>query len=319
VVALVPALHSFGALSFGLILVVAALNGLFSTAYFTCQRLVIPAVVGLGEQDVAQANSLVEGATNVTNFVGPALAGVLIAFVGAANVMWIDAGSFAVSFLLVAVFVRVAREVHAPEESGGLWAGLAYLRRDRLVARASLSSLLYGFLFPILVASFPVLAFEQYHRNPRVAGLLLSAFGGGSVAGSLAAYRILGRIAPMRLAAISVAGLSAPLWVLVPHTPLAVVVAALALSGFSNPLINAPYLGMLSTRVPRALQAKVIQTLITANRVAGPLGYALAGPLFVGLGLHASYAVVAALASFAAVNFIAAVASNPVPVGQEAA
>lgn len=106
---------------------------------------------------------------------------------------------------------------------------------------------------------------------------------------------------------------------LVPQTPLALVVAALAVSGCSNPLINAPYLGMLSTRVSRALQAKVIQTVITANRISGPLGYAVAGPLFAVLGLHASYAVAAGRASFAAVNLIAAVVSNPVPFGQEAA
>jgi len=309
VVALVPFLHEVGGLSFGLILVLAGLHGLFSTAYFTCQRVVIPAVVGTDEQRVAQANSLVEGATNLTNFVGPALAGVLIALMGAANVMWLDAGSYVVSFLLIGLFVQIAREVQEPGAGGGLWAGLAYLRRDRLVARASLSSLVYGFLFPIVVASFPVLAYEQYHHNPRVAGLLLSALGGGQVLGSVVAYKILGRVAPMRLAAVGVVGLSAPLWLLVPHTPLAVVVAVLAVTGFSNPLINAPFIGMLSTRIPRALQPKVIQTLITANNVAAPAGYAVAGPLFVGVGLHPTYAIAAGFATFAAVNFVVAVAS----------
>jgi MFS family permease len=306
IIAVVPLLYEVGGLSYALILVVAALHGLFSTVYFTCQRVAIPAVVGADEQQVGRANTLVEGATNLTNFVGPALAGVLIGLLGAVNVMWIDAGSYVVSFLLIGIFVRIAREVHEPGESGGVWAGVAYLRRDRLIGRVSLSALVYGFLFPILIASFPVLAFSQYHHNPRVAGLLLSAFGGGAVVGALAAYRILGRLAPMKLATIGILGLSGPLWLLVPHVPLAVVVAALAVSGFSNPLINAPYLGMLTTRVPRALQPKVMQAVITANRVAAPLGYAVAGPLLVGLGLHPVYAIVAGLATLAAANFIVA-------------
>jgi len=318
VVALVPLLYEVGGLSYALILLVAALHGLLSTVYFTCQRIVIPAVVGTDEQRVGQANTLVEGATNLTNFAGPALAGVLIGLMGAVNVMWIDAGSYVVSFLLIGLLVRVAGEVHEPGESGGVWAGVAYLRKDKLIGRVSLSSLVYGFLFPILVASFPVLAFRQYNHNPRVAGLLLSAFGGGAVVGAVAAYKILGRLAPMTLATIGILGLSGPLWLLVPHTPLAVVVAALAVSGFFQPLINAPYLGMLTTRVPRALQPKVMQAVITANRVAAPLGYAVAGPLIVGLGLHSVYAIVAALAALAAVNFIRAV-TRPEALVQEAA
>ena len=38
VVAAVPLLHALGGLSFGLILVLAALHGTFSVGYFTSQR-----------------------------------------------------------------------------------------------------------------------------------------------------------------------------------------------------------------------------------------------------------------------------------------
>jgi hypothetical protein len=72
-------------------------------------------------------------------------------------------------------------------------------------------------------------------------------------------------------------------------------------------MINAPYLGMLSIRIPRALRGKVIQSLITINNVAGPLAFVVAGPLFVHAGLQAAYAVIAGLATFASVNFILAV------------
>jgi MFS family permease len=321
IVAAVPLLHETGGLSFGVILVLAALLGLFSCAYFTCQRLILPAIVGEDEQKLAQANSLVEGSTNLTSLVGPALAGVLIAFVGAANVMWIDAASFALAFVLILSAVRVAVERHEDAEEGrGLWAGLAYLRRDRLVGRASISTLVFGFLFPMLTASFPVLAYEQYHRNPRVAGVLLSVIGGGQVVGSLLSFRLVTRLRPMRMASLAVVGTAAPLWLLVPHAPIAVVGVALAICGASIPMINAPYLGMLSTRVPRALRGKVIQSIITINQVAGPLGYVIAGPIFVHAGLHTAYAVIAGLATFASANFILAVVSEGgAGVAQEAA
>jgi MFS family permease len=316
IIAAVPFLHEVGGLSFGLILVLGGLHGLFSCAYFTCQRLILPAVVGEDEQTLAQANSLVEGASNVTSLAGPALAGVLIAFMGAANVMWLDAVSYVIAFALISVFVRVTREVHDEEESRGVRAGLRYLRGDGLVARASISSLTFGFLFPILAASFPVLAYRQYNHNPRVAGLLFSAIGAGQVVGSLLAYRLVTRLRPLRMAAFAAVFTAAPLWLLVPHLPLAVVAIALAICGASVPMINAPYLGLLSTRIPKALRGTVIQALITINNIAGPLAFVIAGPLFVHAGLHAAYALIAALATFASVNFILA---TQVPGAQEAA
>jgi predicted MFS family arabinose efflux permease len=244
---------------------------------------------------------------------------VLISAIGAADVMWLDAASYLVSFGLVALLVGVAREVHGDSDAGGLWAGFAYLRRDPLLWRAALTPLIYGFVFPILIASFPVVAYRQYDRDPRVAGWLLMSYGGGSVAGSVAAYMILAKVEPVTIMIGAVIGLAAPMWLLVPHVPLGVMIFALAVSGFSNPLANAPFLGIFSARVPRALQAKVLQVIITANQVAGPLGYVLAGVLFASIGLRPAYALAAALASVAAVSFVLAIRQFPPAVAQEAA
>jgi MFS family permease len=307
IIAAIPLLHELGGLSFGLILVIAALSGLFSTTYFTCQRVIIPAVVGHDEQLIGQANSLIEGTTSLTNLAGPALAGIMIGLLGAANVMWFDAGSFALSFLIILSFVRAAHERVEPGEGGGAWGGLAYLRRDPFMARTALTSLAYGFLFPILFASFPVLAFVQYHQNARIAGWIDAGFGGGAVLGASAAYRLLGKVRPLKLASFALVGLSLPMWVLVPHAPWGFGCAAMALVGFSNPLVNAPIFGLLATRVPPAFQPKVIQALVTANTLAGPLGFFVAGPLIVGIGLHTTYAVVATGALLASLLFIHAV------------
>ena len=93
IVAAVPFLHAVGRLSFGADPRRSPrCRACSRAAYFASQRLILPAVVGEDEQRLAQANSLVEGTTNVTNLLGPVLAGVLIAVLGAANVMWLDAG-----------------------------------------------------------------------------------------------------------------------------------------------------------------------------------------------------------------------------------
>jgi MFS family permease len=311
VIALVPFLQTVGGLSFPLILVVAFVQGALSTAYFTCQRAVIPAIVGTGEQEVARANTLLEGATNFTSFAGPAIAGLLIGLLGAADVLWIDAASFLVSFVLVAAFVRVVREVHDREEVGGVLAGLAYIFRDPFVRRAVLSPFLFGAAFPLVFASFPVLAFKEYDHNPRVAGLLFAAYGGGTLVGSFATYAALSRFKPVSIAVGAAAMIALPFWLLVPRVPLAVVVFAMAVIGFGNPMTNGPYFGILTARVPPAVFPKVVQAIIVSNQVIRPAAYAAAGFLFASLGLHVVYAVAAALATAASLNFILAVQSEP--------
>jgi MFS family permease len=319
VIALVPFLHAVGGLSYPIILAVAFAQGLLSTAYFTCQRALIPAIVGTDEQAVSRANTFLEGATNFTSFGGPAIAGVLIGVLGAVNVMWIDAVSFLMSFALVGVFVRVVREVHERGDAGGVWAGLAFISRDRFVRRAVLSPLLFGASFPLIFASFPVIAYRDYHHNARVAGLLLAAYGGGSVLGSFATYAVLARFTASAIAIAACIGIAAPFWLLVPHVPLAVMVAALAVIGFANPMTNAPYIGILTTRVPPPLFPKVLQAIIVSNQVIRPLGYATAGFLFASLGLHVVYALAAALSSLASLNFILAVLTERSVLAQETA
>jgi predicted MFS family arabinose efflux permease len=156
-----------------------------------------------------------------------------------------------------------------------------------------------------------VIAYREYDHDPRVAGWLLMAYGGGSVLGSFATYFVLARFAPVPIAIVAAAGLAAPMWLLVPHVPLAVMILALGIIGFSNPLTNAPYFGILSKRVPAPLLPKVIQVIITSNQVAGPLGFAIAGFLFASIGLQASYLIAAVVGTAASLNFILAVTSSP--------
>jgi hypothetical protein len=95
---------------------------------------------------------------------------------------------------------------------------------------------------------------------------------------------------------------------------------ALAVVGASVPLINAPYIGMLQTRVPPSLRGHVLQALVTINQLLGPAGYVLAGVLFAAIGLHTTYAVMAVLGTFATFNFVVTVLPMiGAPVAQEAA
>jgi MFS family permease len=81
----IPVLHHAGALTLGVLVVVAFLLGLFSTPYAAAQRVVLPELLGEDQALVGQANALFQGATRLTLLAGPPLAGILIGAIGASG------------------------------------------------------------------------------------------------------------------------------------------------------------------------------------------------------------------------------------------
>jgi hypothetical protein len=108
----------------------------------------------------------------------------------------------------------------------------------------------------------------------------------------------------MNMAALAAVGTALPLWFLIPNVGLLLIVIAVAASAAAIPMINAPYLALLATRVPDHLQGRVLQTIMTINNLIGPFGFLAGGLIFVHLGLAWSYALIAAAATAAGLNFL---------------
>ncbi len=288
-----PILHAAGLLSFPVLLVLVTLFGCFGASYFASQRVIIPELIGNDRQLVSQANSLLEGATQTAALLGPPIAGVLIATIGAANVLYVDAATFAFSFVAVLLFVPARKRTDTPEESGGLLAGMLFLLHDALMGPLTIVVVLLNALGQMLSASLPVLAFERY-GDAKVAGLLFAAYGLGALIGTLAAYQLVKRMDPLVMASLAGLAFALPLWVLVAHVPLAAILTAIALTAMCGPLINGPMFGVITTRTPPALLPKVMTAIITLATVAGPLGLVLAGFLLQHEGLTVTFTIIAA-------------------------
>ena len=118
ILASIPLLHAAGVLSFGLLLGIVALLGCFMPPYFASQRTILPELVGEDETRMSQANSAIEGGSAFAALVGPALAGALIPFIGASNVLYVDAATYLVAFVLVLAFVPRRKPVAAAVQHG---------------------------------------------------------------------------------------------------------------------------------------------------------------------------------------------------------
>ena len=289
----IPLLHSAGMLTFPLLLALVFLIGCFLAPFFASQRVILPELVGEDETTVAQANAVIEGATTLTNLLGPVAAGLLIAGLGATNVLYVDAATFLLSFLTLTFFVPARPPLPQTEDAKGVLAGLRFLLRDALLWRIGLAAVFLNMFGSMLSAALPVLAFEKFDESSRVAGALFGSLGAGALLGTVLAMKLMPRFKPLKLAAFGIVALPLPIFLLSLDLPLWATMAALFASTVPQPLVNAPVIGLMTTRTPEALRPKLMTAVLTVAMLAGPIGFAAAGPLLEELGTHAVFAIVA--------------------------
>jgi MFS family permease len=307
-VALVPILHWTGHLDFALLLAIVFLLGVFNAPYAASQRSILPEVFGDDETAVAKASGLMGGAQHLPIVIGPSIAGVLIAWLGTAPLLVVDAATFLFAFVAVFAFVRGGKRVLMDDESRGLLAGVRYLARDRLLGPLTLTVIVLDGAANGISVAVPLLAFTRYHENPHIAGWIFTAFGIGALAGSIVVMKLLDRFAPLRLASFGIVFATLPLWIVVAPVSWPVVGLAVVLCGFFVPLINAPVMGMITSKPPAALRAKVMTAVMAASGLGGPAGRLVIGPLYRAGGNAAVWSEIAGGMSLGAALFIGTVA-----------
>jgi MFS family permease len=312
VVALIPILHWVGVLSFPILLLLAFADGAISTPYGAAQTVVLPELLGQDERALAQAMAVFQSATRLTYLAGPALAGVLIGFLGAPTILAIDAATYVVAFLLLGLFIPQLATPPAHADLVGVLAGVRYLWRDRLLRTLTIAQAGSQMAFQALSLALPVLAFVRYDHNARLAGLFLAVWGLGALAGAIIAYRIVSRFDPQTMGAAAWFAYALPLWALVFHLPAAAVFVPLVLAGIGNGLRNPPLGAIRVLRVPASLRPKTLTASATIAWLGGAVALGGTGIAFRALGITPVFALIAAVSTASAVAFGTAVARSEV-------
>jgi MFS family permease len=170
--------------------------GLVSGFAVPAGNSIVPMLVG--KDDLQAGNSIIMGSSQLVQFVGPTIAGILIgkyssSSLGIGLAFSIDAVSFAISAVCLWI-MRGGRSLASDDEAQkeGIWTsilvGVKYLWNGDTLRVLFLILAAINFLFtgPLLLG-IPVLA-DQYLPEGAVAfGLLMSAFSGGSLLGILLA------------------------------------------------------------------------------------------------------------------------------------
>jgi MFS family permease len=290
--AAIPALYSLDALSFPLLVVLVALTGVFLAAHMPAQRLILAEVVGDEESVVARANAYLDGAQTATPLVGPALAGVLIAALGAPNVLYVDAATFGFAAIAVAFFVPQRTPLAEAEESGVL-AGVRYILRTRLLVVLCITMLTMEVFFALFMTTLPVFAYSDFDHNARIAGVFYAAMGAGALLGMPVVSRVVRRFGALHVAAGALVLASIPKLLVAVPLPAVAVAAVLVLQGFFGPLTGAPIFTVITTHTPAALRNLVLPAAFGLMFLTGPLGEIATGPLINAVGARMALVIAA--------------------------
>jgi predicted MFS family arabinose efflux permease len=285
-IAAIPTLYLLDALPFAALVGLVFLVGVFMVPHATAQRVLVPELVGEDEARVGETFSLLMGAISVAGILGPPIGGVLIALIGKTNVLYVDAASYALSFLLIAGWVRPKHLAPDEGEERGVMAGIRFLFRDRLLRAWMVTITGMNVVWTAFAVIFPVLVLERYGDNPEILGWIFGAFGVGSIIGSVASYRAIGSVDQLLLAAAAALGQAAALWALLPDLPWPAVAAATAVAGFFFPFLAAVVVTTRTMRTPPPLRPSVHTAAVTVALVLMPLGALAAGPALGAYGLE---------------------------------
>jgi MFS family permease len=255
------------------------------------------------EELLSRANSMLRTADQLTVMGGTVLGGIIVAASGPDLAYWLNAGSFAVSAVLI-LRISSALLQKGKVQSSGHWADVAEGFHAILRSRPLLGVLVSWSVATVTIAVANVaevfLATKAFHAGAFGYGLMWTAAGLGAVIGALFASQWLERrgTATVYAAAIALmgigdiaAGASPNVWV---------AIWCLLLGGIGNATAIVCNSLLVQRGAPDQIRGRVFTVLIGATSAVLGVGMALTGPLVDAVGPRWSYGIAGGVALVAA-------------------
>jgi MFS family permease len=296
-VGVIPVLYAADLLSLPLFLLMVAVAGGLRGPGDAAKSAMIPRLVERAKVPMERATGLYSSVERSASLLGAAFAGALVALVGPAQALVVDALSFLVSAAILGLTTRslagpASPAASAPAAAAGpayltqLREGWDFLRRDpvlvSLTAMIAITNLLDLAWASVIV---PVWALDS-GLGAGLVGATFAVFAAGSIVGSLVAAAWGERIPRFRtyLIAFLVTGLPRFL-VMAFDTPMWLVFTVFVVGGFASGFLN-PILGaVFFERIPAHLVGRVSALSTSVCFALMPLGGLLGGLLISDLGL----------------------------------
>jgi MFS family permease len=294
-VALVPLLHLTIGLEFWQLLVLVFLGAILDSPGSTARFSLFPDLARMASIRLERANSILAVSRRMSSLFAAPIGGLLIVVIGTSNVLWINAVTFLVSALMIAVAVPSKAVVKEERGSylGELLEGLRFVRNDRVILWALVVFSTGGLIAePLYTVVFPVYAREVYGSALDL-GFMMSALAGGSIVGGII-YGVVGYRLPRYwtlLLGFSVR--AASFWILIMMPSLWVVVLAVVINAIMLEPSNPMMMTIFQERVPEGMRGRVFGTMTSLGIATMPLGMVGYGFLMSVIGLQQTLWVLA--------------------------
>ena len=278
--ALIPISVAVGGPTMGVILLVAAPMSILRSFFLAGYTASMPTLVG--RSLVGRANSYFEAVYSMGYIIGPAVAGVLAATIGPGPTLAIDALSYVASAVGLA-FVR--RNLRAPVDRPRerlvteIREGIDYIVTNPVLRCAILFWGATSILLAPLVLALTVHVTRDLGYTPFILGLILAAYGTGTVTGSLMSARRIGRgrVAEVMIGGNLVLGMSLVVVAFAVEFPVLLAVAAVA--GVAQSMILVMYITLRTAYSPDELLGRIGSTARTVSLGLQPIGLLIGGAL----------------------------------------
>jgi len=276
-------------------LVVQAVLYSFAEGFFTpASGALVPQTVSAPHLHLQQANALMGLSRSATQVGGPAIAGVLVAVLGPGWVFGIDAVTFVVSAISLAL-LRVPRVAGSVRSS--FWRELkdgldAVTTRTWYLLNLGAHAL-WNFGFAAFLVLGPIVA-KQHLGGASAWGLIGASLGAGAVIGGLIALRI----KPSRpLIVANLVGIPSALQLIALAVPLptAAIMAVCVLGWAGLTLLNAVWFATVPQLIPADVLARATSFDWLLSIIAMPVGFAVSGPVADHIGIQPTLVAAAAI------------------------
>ncbi|MCA9844147.1 MAG: MFS transporter [Dehalococcoidia bacterium] len=301
-IATIALLHHADALPFGLLVALAFLGTLLDLPAQMGRYAALPDAAAQAGLRFERANSIYEGVISSGALIAPATAGLLIAWVGPANVLWFDVATFGLSILIVASAFPAPVPGAAGREEPRLPLRRAFSQSWSLVRRDEVLFPLVAYLFLINLIVGPVetLVIPVYANtvldSAIALGFMTAALAAGGLGGNVIFAAVGHRLPRQATFALAFATLPVMLIVLAPGPGAGIAIPVLVLVGLGLSIGNLLEYTIYFERIPSYIRASVLGICGGLTWLSVPLGRIVFGALIEATSLETALLILGLVA-----------------------
>jgi MFS transporter, DHA3 family, macrolide efflux protein len=277
---------------YAILLAMSVVSTFFSAAHAVTIRTIVP------RDQLMSANAVMQQAFYMMQILGPALAGILVAWLGQDSCFWLDGASFLISAWLI-TGVTIDRETPAarPLASVGpeLQAGLRFILGHRVIFLVIAATGVGMFGLRCFGALLALYVRDVLAGGTEIFGALSSLIGIGMVLGNFAVNRASRQASYVSvvLAGLTGIGVAIGVMALLPSLPMAII--GITLMGACFAFLLVPSQTLVQQGTPQAMLGRVMGSMTAILMGAQVIGLTLAAPAGAIVSLRGLYVICAIL------------------------